>query len=66
MKWVKPTSFQAYKPGDKVWLEATNLHTTHPTRKLRPKRYGPFEVLEAVGPVNFRINLPDLVLLRLG
>ena len=42
-----------------MWLEATNLHTTHPTQKLRPKRYGPFEVLETVRPVNFRIDLPD-------
>ena len=59
MKWTKPTNFQAYKPGDKVWLEATNLHTTHPMQKLRPKCYGPFEILETIGPVNFRLHLPD-------
>ena len=27
--------------GDKVWLEGKNLHVTG-TRKLLPKRYGPF------------------------
>ena len=56
--WIKPTNYQPYQEGDKVWLEATNLHTTHPTKKLGPKRYGPFKVLEAVGHVNFRLELP--------
>ena len=37
VKWVKPIGFKTYEPGDKVWLEAINLHTTHPTQKLRPK-----------------------------
>ena len=56
--WVKPTNYRPYQKGERVWLEATNLHTTHLTKKLGPKQYGPFEVLEAVGPVNFRLELP--------
>ena len=32
--WVRPTNYKPYQEGDKVWLEATNLHTTHPTKKL--------------------------------
>ena len=56
--WVKPTNYQPYQKGDKVWLEATHLHTTHPTRKLGPKRYGPFNVLEVVKHVNFCLKLP--------
>ena len=56
--WVKPTNYKPYQEGDKVWLEATHLHTTHPTKKLSPKHYGPFEVLEVVGPVNFCLKLP--------
>ena len=56
--WVRPTNYKPYQKGDKVWLEATNLHTTHPTKKLGPKRYGPFKVLEAVRHVNFRLELP--------
>ena len=35
--WVKPTNYRPYQEGDKVWLEAMNLHTTHPTKKLGPK-----------------------------
>ena len=42
--WVKPTNYKPYQKGDRVWLEGTNLHTTHLTRKLGPKRYGPFKV----------------------
>ena len=56
--WVKPTNYEPYKEGDRVWLEGTNLHTTHPTKKLGPKRYGPFKVQEVVGPVNFQLELP--------
>ena len=37
-----------YKPGDLVLLEATNLNTNRPMKKLNDKRYGPFEVLEKV------------------
>ena len=42
--WVKPTKYKPYQQGDRVWLEGTNLHTTHPTRKLGPKRYGLFKI----------------------
>ena len=56
--WVRPTNYKPYQKGDKVWLEATNLHTTHPTKKLGPKQYRPFKVLKAVGHVNFCLKLP--------
>ena len=56
--WVKPTNYRPYQEGEKVWLEATHLHTTHPMKKLGPKQYGPFKVLEMVGHVNFRLELP--------
>ena len=29
--------FEPYRINDKVWLEGTNLSTTHPTAKLLPK-----------------------------
>ena len=46
-----------FNEGDSVWLEATNLKTTHPKAKLAPKRYGPFKVLAAY-PVNSKLALP--------
>ncbi len=44
--------------GDKVWLEGKNLHVTG-TRKLLPKRYGPFTITEQIRPVAYRLELPS-------
>ena len=35
-----------YKPGDLVLLEATNIKTKQPSKKLNNKRYGPFKVIK--------------------
>ena len=31
-----------YQPGDKVYLDASNIQTTRPSRKLSHQRLGPF------------------------
>ena len=31
-----------YKPGDKVYLDASDINTTRPSRKLSHRRLGPF------------------------
>jgi hypothetical protein len=41
-----------------VWLEGTNIKTTHPTAKLTPKRHGPFTIKEAISKVTYHLNLP--------
>ena len=46
-----------FKPGDLVWLEGTNVHTTHPKAKLAPRRHGPFKVISMWG-VNCKLQLP--------
>jgi hypothetical protein len=53
------TSWTTYevKVGDQVWLEGTNVHTTHPKAKLAPWRHGPFKVIATWG-VNCKIQLP--------
>ncbi|EEB89023.1 hypothetical protein MPER_12935 [Moniliophthora perniciosa FA553] len=51
--------FTPFKVGQKVWLEGKNLHIGYPTKKLSPKREGPFEIIEALGPVNYRLELPE-------
>ena len=43
--WKKTPRFQPYKKGERVWLEGAHLCTSHPMPKLRPKIFGPFEIL---------------------
>ena len=52
------TAFTPYQVGQRVWLEATNLTTTHPSAKLAPKRYGPFPVTKVISPVVYQLEIP--------
>ena len=47
-----------FKEGDQVWLEAKNLALPYQTRKLAPKRHGPFTITKQVSPVAYRLALP--------
>jgi transposase InsO family protein len=40
-----------------VWLEGTNVKTTHPKAKLAPRRHGPFKIL-TTNATNSRLLLP--------
>jgi hypothetical protein len=51
--------FTPYQIGDKVWLEGTNLTTTHPTSKFRPRRYGPFVITRTISDVVYKLDLPS-------
>ena len=51
--------FTLWKVGDKVWLEATNLHLCYPSRKLSPKRQGPFKIAQVLSPLTYRLQLPS-------
>ena len=53
-----PSKFTPYCVGDRVWLEAKHLNTTHPTAKLMPRRYGPFLVTAAISHVSYQLKLP--------
>jgi hypothetical protein len=59
MKAKKGTNYKPYQEQDRVWLEATNLKTTHPTAKLAPKRYGPFTITKRILDVVFQLELPQ-------
>jgi Chromo (CHRromatin Organisation MOdifier) domain len=56
--WNKRTTFRPYQKGQKVWIEGTNIKTTHPTMKLCAKCFGPFKITEVISPVTYRIQLP--------
>src|SRR4051794_6347009 len=47
-----------YKKGDKVWLEATNIKTDQPMKKLNNRRNGPFKIKKKVGAGAYELKLP--------
>jgi hypothetical protein len=55
MIMTKDTSYIGYQKGNKVWLDSRNLKTTHPTHKLRAKRYGLFKVIDAINHVAYQL-----------
>ena len=44
--------------GDHVWLEAFNLSTDAPSKKLTAKQLGPYEVLERIGSMAYQLSIP--------
>ncbi|GLB40644.1 putative retrotransposable element tf2 155 kda protein type 1-like [Lyophyllum shimeji] len=46
-----------YKPGDRVYLDALNIETTHPAKKLSHHYFGPYTVKHQVGPVAYKLRL---------
>ncbi len=48
-----------FRVGDKVWLLRRNIATHHPCSKLDHRRLGPFEIVEKVNDVAFRLVLPS-------
>ena len=51
------TKFILWKVGDKVWLEGKNLHLHYPTKKLAPKREGPFQISQVISPLAYCLQL---------
>ena len=53
--WHRPEEF---KPGDHVWLNAKDLITERPSKKLDHKRLGPFKIIRKVGELAYELKLP--------
>jgi hypothetical protein len=51
----RPDEFQI---GDYVWLDARDFATERPSKKLDYKRLGPFKVVEKIGNLAYRLQLP--------
>jgi hypothetical protein len=49
--------FQPFEKGNQVWLDSKNLKIGYPTRKLSPKREGPFEIIEVISTHAYRLKL---------
>ena len=59
LKRIKPPKDPpVFQIDQKVWLDSRNLHVNVQSRKLAPRRYGPFTIKEKISPVAYRINLP--------
>jgi len=54
----KRTLAPVYKPGDWVYLDASNIKTTRPSPKLSYRRLGSFEIERQVGPLAYCLKLP--------
>lgn len=47
-----------FKVGDKVWLLRRNIKTSRPSDKLDYARLGPYEIIQQINPVAFKLKLP--------
>src|SRR6201999_128418 len=58
--WIKENPrYHEYETGTQVWLEGTNLKLPEGmTKKLSPRRYGPFRVVTKISPVAYTLELP--------
>jgi hypothetical protein len=54
----KQSKFIPFEKNQKVWLDTRNLKMNH-HKKIAPKREGPFEIDEVLGPVTYRLKLPE-------
>jgi len=59
-KYYDQRAFQQpdIKIGDKVMLNTKNVRSKRPSKKLSPKLYGPFQVLEKRGKSSYKLNIP--------
>ena len=57
MKQQGSKRFKPYKEGDQVWVEGTNLQTLYPSKKLGPKRYGPFKILKQLSDAVYHVEI---------
>ena len=60
MKERITSKFTPWKVGDKVWLEGKNLRLHYPTRKLAPRREGPFEISHVISPLAYCLQRPPM------
>jgi hypothetical protein len=48
-----------YQPGDKVYLDASDIKTTRPSKKLSHRQLGPYPVERQVSKSAYRLRLPN-------
>jgi len=48
-----------FQVGDEFWLHIIKERLQGEGKKLKPIRYGPFRILEKIGDISFRLDLPS-------
>ena len=51
------TPAPVFNPGNKVFLNASDIRTTRPSQKLSHRRLGPFVVERRIEPMDYRLRL---------
>jgi hypothetical protein len=54
----RQNTFTLFTVGQKVWLDTQNMKTNY-YKKMAPKQEGPFKIEEVLGPVTYRLKLPN-------
>jgi len=54
-----------YSVGEKVWLDASNIQTGRPVKKLDHKRLGPFPVSKVLANNTYELKLPNSMKIHL-
>jgi len=52
------TPAPVFNPGDKVFLDVSDIRTTRPSQKLLHRRLGPFVVEQRIGSMAYGLKLP--------
>ncbi|GLB45156.1 putative integrase core domain containing protein [Lyophyllum shimeji] len=47
-----------HKPGDRVYLDTSDIQTTCPSKKLSHRYLGPYTIKRQVGPLAYKLRLP--------
>jgi len=55
------TPAPVFNPGNKVFLDVSDIQTTRPSQKLSHQRLGPFVVERRIGPMAYRLKLPHWI-----
>jgi hypothetical protein len=50
--------FVPFKEGQEVWLNCKNLKLPYQSKKMQPRREGPFKIKKVLGPVTYQLELP--------
>ena len=60
-KMIEQTThkFKLFQKNNLVWLESKNLKLRYESKKVAPKWEGPFRISEVLGPLTYRLELPE-------